>query len=44
MFLFTTDRSLNAFLLVIFVLLFVQVAVSIALKYAIETSDRRYGK
>jgi hypothetical protein len=40
MFLFTTDRSLNKFLLFFFVLLLVEVAVSVAFLYAIEINDK----
>jgi len=39
MFLFTTDRSLNAFLLFFFVLLLAEVAVSVAFKYGKEMYD-----
>jgi len=38
--LFTTDRSLNAFLLFFFVLLAVEVAVSVVLKYVVENGDK----
>jgi hypothetical protein len=43
MFLFNTDRSINAFLLLFLVLLVVEVAGSIAFKYVIEINDK-YGK
>jgi uncharacterized protein HemY len=38
--LFTTDRSLNAFLLFFFILLAVEVALSVVLKYVAETDDK----